>query len=514
MVDERLERYRAKRSFDQTPEPSGAEPAGAGAEPHYVIQKHAARALHYDFRLEADGVLISWAVPKGPSLDPKVKRLAVHVEDHPLDYETFEGVIPNAQYGAGTVIVWDRGTYRNLTERHGRPVGVADAVRAGHLSIWLEGDKLHGGWSLTRTGGGDRGKENWILVKRGDEHAATDVDITATAPASVATGRTIEELGDDGEDREWTRERATWQPPMLAQLVRVGDHARREGQWRYQRKLDGLRVVAVRNGDEVELWSRNHLSYGARFPKVVAALAALPADNFTLDGEVVAYDGSRTSFGLLQSQPPGAQVVYCVFDILHLLGRDTTGLPLADREGLVARVLEGAPPELKPVEALEGGPAELLQRACAEGWEGLVAKRVGSTYRGGRGGDWQKLKCQASQELVVGGWTDPSGSRTGFGALLLGYYDDEGFRYAGKVGTGFNQATLADLHRRLVKLGVSESPFVDRVPFRKGVHWVRPELVAAIAFSEWTGDGRLRHPAFLGLRDDKAAGEVQREQPA
>ena len=510
---DRLERYRAKRSFDQTPEPSGADGGGDGAgAPRFVVQKHDARRLHYDFRLEADGVLISWAVPKGPSYDPKTKRLAVHVEDHPLDYRSFEGVIPGAQYGAGTVIVWDEGTYRNLTERQGRPVDLAEGVRRGHVSVWLDGTKLRGGWSLTRTGAAGA-KESWIMVKRSDDHADAELDITVSQPDSVVTGRSLADIGADDDSPKWTRERATWRPPMLAELVKASDHARGERAegWRYERKLDGLRGVAVRNGAEVELWSRNHLSFNARFPEIVAALGRLGPDNFTLDGEIVAFVGGQTSFAGLQRPERGTRPVYCAFDLLSLLGQDTTGLPLSDRQALLAQALQGAPDVVVPVTALEGDPAELLSRACQDGWEGLIAKRIDSPYRAGRSPDWRKLKCSASQELVIGGWTDPSGTRHGFGALLVGYYDDQGeLRYAGKVGTGFDDKLLRELSGELAARARPDSPFADPVKL-KGVHWVQPDLVGNVAFTEWTRDGRLRHPAFQGLRPDKEAREVRRE---
>ncbi len=515
VAKDRLETYRAKRAFDLTPEPSGAEATTSAADdPRFVVQKHDARRLHYDFRLEADGVLISWAVPKGPSYAPKTKRLAVHVEDHPLDYRRFEGVIPGAQYGAGTVIVWDEGTYRNLTERKGRRIAVADAVRAGHLSVWLEGTKLRGGWSLTRTGGGE--KESWIMVKRSDDHADPDLDITASAPDSAISGRPLADVGEDTSSAQWSGDRATWRPPMLAQLVKPTDHYRagRSDGWRYERKLDGLRCLAVRNGDEVELWSRNHLSFNARFPAIVAALGALPADNFTLDGEIVAFEGTRTSFARLQRQDESTHPVYCVFDLVHLLGRDTAELGLADRQRLAAQVVGPAAGDVvSTVEGTEGDPSELLGRACADGWEGLIAKRVEAPYRTGRSSDWQKLKCSASQELVIAGWTDPSGTRVGFGALLLGYFDDDGrLRFAGKVGTGFEHRQLVELHRQLTARAIPDSPFAETVKL-KGTHWVRPELVAAVAFTEWTTDGRLRHPAFQGLRPDKDASSVRRETP-
>lgn len=505
MEDPALHEYRKKRDFARSPEPTGGDPSGA--EPTFVVQKHAATRLHYDVRFEVDGVMPSWAVPKGPSYDPKVKRLAVHVEDHPLDYQSFEGTIPAGEYGGGSVIVWDRGTYRNLTESHGRSVPMREAIEAGHVSLWLDGEKLRGGWSLTRTGG--RGaKENWIMVKRRDEAADPDLDITARAPESVRSGRTVEEVGGAGE-ASWTRSTATFTPPMLAELVKsppVGPG------WVYERKLDGLRCVAVRNGDQVELWSRNHLSFNNRFPRLVDAVRDLPVDNIVLDGEIVAMADGQTSFALLQQ--PGSRAVpeFHVFDVLHLLGRDTMGLTLLERKALLERAIP-AGDLIRVVPHVSGDPEQLLARACESGWEGLIAKRGDGPYRGGRSSDWRKLKCSAGQELVIGGWTEPRGTRTGFGALLVGVYDDTGLRYAGKVGTGFSRETLDSLSAQLARIETDRSPFVDVVRDRTA-HWVRPRFVANVAFTEWTADGKLRHPRFEGLRPDKDARTVVRERRA
>jgi bifunctional non-homologous end joining protein LigD len=299
---------------------------------------------------------------------------------------------------------------------------------------------------------------------------------------------------------------------MLAQGLRFpGEQAPLlSGEWVYERKLDGLRCIAVRDGARVELWSRNHLPFNKRFPKLVAALAGLPVPSFVLDGEIVAFQGDRTSFQLLQ-EGLTAEPVLVAFDLLHLLGRVTTGLPLGDRADLLRRTMEAAPhPGLLQSEHLDGTPSDLMHRACSSGWEGLVAKRATSLYRSGRSPDWRKLKCTARQELVIGGWSEPSGARTGFGALLVGYYDGDRFMYAGKVGTGFTDKTLKELRSRLETLAVPDPPFEN--PLReRGTHWVRPELVAEIAFSEWTRDGRLRHPSFQGLRPDKPARSVVRE---
>jgi DNA ligase D-like protein (predicted ligase) len=301
---------------------------------------------------------------------------------------------------------------------------------------------------------------------------------------------------------------------MLAQSLKFPDEADvlRRGEWRYERKLDGLRAIAVRDGPRVELWSRNHLSFNRRFPGLVAALVALPVQQFVMDGEVVAFDGEHTSFQRLQSGG-SAEVVLVAFDLLHLLGRDITHLPLVERSGLLEQVLASGPTtSLRRSEHLAGGPDELMERACSHGWEGLVAKKANGPYRSGRSPDWRKLKCTARQELVIGGWTDPGGARTGFGALLVGYYQGGELVYAGKVGTGFDEPTLRALHSQLRADAIDDPPFRP-APREKGAHWARPRLVAEIAFTEWTREGRLRHPSFLGLRDDKDPKDVVRETP-
>ncbi|MGO9659189.1 MAG: non-homologous end-joining DNA ligase [Acidimicrobiales bacterium] len=516
VADRALSDYRGKRDFAATPEPAGSteQPGrGEGGQGNrWVVQQHAARRLHYDFRLEANGVLVSWAVPKGPSYDPGVKRLAVKVEDHPLDYRDFEGTIPGGNYGAGAVIVWDEGTYRNLTTRHGELVPVAEAVGAGHVSVWLEGSKLVGGWALTRFDGA-----NWALVKRSDDHAAPQREVTSEEPRSVKTGRTLDEVRDGGarSDRDGSSgpAPATFCPPMLAQLEAVspeaasGPLAGKPGEWIFEPKLDGLRCTAVRNGPEVTLFSRNRLSFNARFPSVVKALGQLAATNFVIDGELVGMIQGRPDFGALQQG--AAQVQLWAFDLPWLLGRDLRHLPLEDRKALLDKtVTEGA--DLRVVRALLGDPRLLFERACQDRWEGLVAKRSGSRYVPGRSSDWRKLKCGYRQELVVGGFTAPRGTRQGFGALLVGYWDAGELVYAGKVGTGFDRSELAQLLRRL------EGAERRTSPFRPGTktdvaRWVSPELVVEVEFSNWTTDGRLRHPRFLGVRADKPSKEVVRE---
>lgn len=298
---------------------------------------------------------------------------------------------------------------------------------------------------------------------------------------------------------------------MLASLLKIPDEVAvlRSGDWLYERKLDGLRGVAVKAAGRVDLWSRNHLSFNGRFPELLAALGRIPVPEFVLDGEIVAFSGDRTSFQLLQAGG-GGRPVYVAFDLISLLGRDTTRIPLIERAELLRRSVGDGEPTVSVSGQLIGDPMSLLDSACRAGWEGLVAKRANSPYRSGRSGDWRKLKCTARQELVIGGWSDPSGARTGFGALLVGYYEGDRLVYAGKVGTGFDEQTLRDLHAAM-RQRASEAPPFDDAPRLRSAHWVRPDLVAEVEFSEWTRDGRLRHPRFLGLRPDKEPSDVRRE---
>jgi bifunctional non-homologous end joining protein LigD len=305
---------------------------------------------------------------------------------------------------------------------------------------------------------------------------------------------------------------------MLAQLLHFPADAGvlRRGRWVYERKLDGLRCIAVKDGPRVDLWSRNRLSFNHRFPALAEALGRLPVSTYVLDGEVVAFAGEQTSFQLLQSGR--SEPVLVAFDLIHLLGRETTELPLVSRAELLRQTFATGPSDfggasLRVSEHLEGAPDDLMADACARGWEGIVAKKADSLYRSGRSPDWRKMKCTASQELVIGGWTEPGGARTGFGAILVGYYAGDRFVYAGKVGTGFDERTLRSLHAELQELELPAPPFADP-PKERGAHWARPELVAEVAFTEWTRDGRLRHPSFQGLRDDKPAPSVVRETPA
>jgi bifunctional non-homologous end joining protein LigD len=542
-----LEIYRKKRNFAITPEPAGrVQEDGRAARGHaaalsFVIQKHRASHLHYDFRLELDGVLLSWAVPKGPSLDPAVKRLAMHVEDHPLEYGNFEGVIPAKQYGAGTVLLWDRGTW--IPEEDAR-----EGYRKGKLKFRLEGEKLHGLWSLVRGWSKREEDKAWFLIKMDDEYARRDAsDVTEALPRSVASGRDLDEITAD-PDRVWqsnrsvaenvksgkvkkrtpkldpaalTGARKTALPDGLApQLATLAKTPPEGPDWVHEIKYDGYRMLCRIDRGHARMYSRNGKEWTAQFPGVVAALARLPVKEAWLDGEVVIMqpDG-RTSFQALQNALGSGDtrnMVCWLFDVAYLDGYDVRAAPLTQRKALLAQLLEGEASMLRYSGHLEGSGAEVFAKACGLSLEGIVSKRRDSPYISRRAPSWIKVKCALEQEMVVGGYTDPGGSRLGFGALLLGVHDANGdLRYCGKVGTGFNDATLQSLAKRLVKLETKTPPFVDppRGYEAKGAHWIRPELVAQVSFSEWTRDSTVRHPSFLGLREDKDPREVVLERP-
>jgi bifunctional non-homologous end joining protein LigD len=523
--------YKRKRSFEKSPEPSGAGEAQGSDKPRFVIQKHAARSLHYDFRLEFDGVLKSFAVPKGPSTNPSDKRMATPTEDHPLDYADFEGIIPRGEYGAGTVLVWDAGSYTNLTEKNGSQVPLDQALANGHAVISLQGRKLSGGYALTRIATGTK-NERWLLVKTSDRHADPDHDLLDTEPDSVLSGRSMEEVTQgvavtDVQDRLTDAERQNVRiaesPPPGAKpmLATLSKRAFSDPRWIFEPKLDGVRCLCYRDGADTQLMSRNRKSLNATYPELVEALGRQPATRFLADGEIVAFDGELTSFSRLQQrmqlQDPDAArgskvaVFIYLFDLLWLDGYDITALSLRRRKELLEASLSFQSPVFYSSHMDERGE-ELFKQACKHKWEGLIAKRADSGYSFKRSRDWLKLKCSNEQELVVAGYTAPRGSRKHLGALVLGFYRGNDLIYAGKVGTGFDDKTLEHLHKRLSRLGQKTSPFTDQNSLRvRDVHWVKPELVAQVDFTEWTQDGRLRHPRFLGLREDKRASQVVKE---
>jgi bifunctional non-homologous end joining protein LigD len=533
-----LERYNEMRDFGATEEPSGkVRPSDTGRS--FVIQKHAATALHYDFRLELDGVLLSWAVPKGPSLSPKDKRLAVQTEDHPVDYRDFEGTIPRGEYGGGPVIVWDRGTWE--------PIGdPREGMKKGRLDFVVHGEKLHGKYMLVRLAekDRDRGKKNWLLMKRGDEFVreGKDAVIVERLPESVLTGRTIEDVkagvpanakkkrkAASTKKRVSAKKAGAKRPaaakirgvkvpafgaikPQLATLV---DDVPTHGDWLYELKYDGYRAIATLEDGEVRIASRNGKDWTAHFGTVARALSHVRAKDAVFDGEIayVMEDG-RTDFQKLQNALSGGKgaerLVYFVFDLLHYDGVDLAGEPLESRKDKLRTILAGEGPPLKMGEHVRDNGEQFFAEVCKMGLEGIIAKRADKPYRAGRGPDWVKVKCQKRQEMVIVGSTLPKGQRTGIGALLLAVRDGKSYRYAGKVGTGFSHASLDDLTKRLSKITVKDPP-VEGAPKMRDARWVRPELVCQVRFTEWTNDGALRHPTFEGLREDKKPENVVRE---
>lgn len=523
-----LQEYARKRDFNATPEPSGKRSRGKRAHAlQFCIQKHDASHLHYDFRLELDGTLKSWALPKGPSLDPKVRRLAVHVEDHPLDYADFEGHIPEGHYGAGDVIVWDRGIWE--------PEGDAqEAYAKGKLRFRLQGEKLSGVWNLFRTRL-DGKKEQWMLVKSHDDQARSEADysIVEAQPDSVLSDRTLvprKAAAKKAAAPRASRKRTGKGPkvplpaqlqPQLATLVDTPP----SGDWRYEVKFDGYRILARIDGKDIRLFTRNGHDWSSKMPRQVAALRELGIDSAWLDGEmVVADENGAADFQALQNAfdtEHDENITYYLFDLPFLGGQDLRQVALQGRRDTLRQLLEHDESGVLKFSADFDQPVEsLLDSACRLELEGLIGKRADSLYSGRRSPDWVKLKCKQRQEFVIVGYTDPKGSRSGFGALLLAlHYNESGeLRYAGKVGTGFSTTTLASIHARLKPLQIAK-PALAKPPTgaeARGVHWLQPQLLAEVAYAQMTRDGIVRHSVFHGLRDDKAATaiDLERAMPA
>ena len=532
-----LAAYRKKRDPDRTTEPFGAPvpaaPAPAAAAKaatkpaappmlRFIVQEHWARNLHFDLRLELDGVLKSWAVPKGPSVRAEEKRLAVHVEDHPMEYANFEGTIPSGNYGAGSVIVWDRGTYRSF-----KPESVRELYERGLLEIELFGHKLGGKWTLVRT----RSQKDWLLLKKKDA-AAADVDAIERWPRSVITGLTVQEMKDAAawlaDLRSTVAAKHASKGDLRAAQVKhmlatPSDKPFSRKGWVFEIKYDGVRVVAEKRGDQVKMLGRSGEDITARYPEIAEAIGALLVTNIVLDGEIIAYDDSgHPSFGRLQkrmllSKPRDIAAAMArvpvravFFDCLALEGHDLRRLPLLDRKELLGRALPPAGIVQSSDHIEEHGQA-FFDAANEMGIEGIIGKRADSTYTGKRSPDWVKLKCQRRQEFVIGGWTDPKGGGRHFGALHVGVYDAGKLVHVTRVGSGFDDAFQDKLWPKLLQLTRKDSPFGDTGPKTRADHWVEPQLVCEVRFTEWTADGGLRHPIFLGMRDDKKPEDVVRE---
>ena len=570
-----LTEYKRKRDFKKTAEPAGGKPLPGkikGAS-RFVIQKHAARRLHYDFRLEMERVLKSWALPKGLPWKRAEKHLAVEVEDHPIEYEDFEGIIPEGQYGGGTVMVWDRGSYRVYGEQ---PV---KSLKEGKLHLVLDGEKAKGEWTLVRIRGRDDAKNQWLILKTGDDAKPISKKLE---DRSVKTGRTMKQIAE-ARDAEWESGReadenpasqfkariraalkkkekdevvgqahrlpaakrgnrsgrptmaslpdlpsakARFIEPMKAKLVEKPPAI---GDWIYELKFDGIRLIAVKKDEKVSLLSRNQNELAERFPEIVEAVTSLPARECVIDGEVVRLDKEgRSSFQLLQAREMEGRkspVYFYAFDLLQLEGKSLLSLPLEARKNVLEKLCAGAGDPIRYSGAIGGDAERLLEEVKRRGLEGIIGKQRNSVYEPGRrGGAWIKLKCVHEQEFVIGGYTPPQGARKHFGAILVGYYENKKLVFAGKVGTGFTAKSLSMFYKKFQKEGRDDCPFVDLPSKQNGqwvqditpsmmrkMHWVKPVFVCEIKFAEWTRDKKLRAPVFLGLREDKKPSEVVRE---
>lgn len=516
-----LRQYQAKRQFQQSPEPRGTERAGKGPL-RFVIQKHQASRLHYDLRLEAEGTLKSWAVPKGPPSTPADKRLAVMVEDHPLDYQHFEGIIPKGNYGAGTVMIWDEGTYHapGSTDREQSERVVLDGLENGSFHFILHGKKLRGEYILVKT---KQSENSWLLFKKGA--AASTEQPPGEPDRSAVSGRTMDEItrgtpsgpasdlgaGIDLSDAPEAAMPRNIKPMLATPISQPFD----DPDWLFELKWDGYRAVAEISHGKVRLYSRNKLSFEKRFAPIVDSLQHL-GHEAVLDGEIVVLDATgKPQFELLhgyQGAPTGT-LVYQVFDLLYLDGHDLRKLTLRRRKDILARLL-GNLPNVRLGEHVEQHGVAFYEAVSRSGLEGIVAKDARSQYREGfRSQSWLKLKTQLRQEAVIGGFTEPRGGRTGLGAVLLGVYDDGDLIYIGHAGSGFSEQGLADLRSRLEGLVQKACPFKDRPKPNAPVHWVQPRLVCEVSFAAWNESGHVRHPVFIGLREDKEATTVRRERP-
>jgi bifunctional non-homologous end joining protein LigD len=569
-----LAEYKRKRDFQKTFEPAGKPlPKKVKGASRFVIQKHAARRLHYDFRLEMDGVLKSWALPKGLPWKRGEKHLAVEVEDHPIEYEDFEGIIPEGQYGGGTVMVWDRGNYHVYGEQ---PL---KSLREGKLHLVLDGEKAKGEWTLVRIRSRDDSKNQWLILKTGADAKPLSKRLE---DQSVKTGRTMKQIAE-ARDAEWESNRGTDQSqtsqfkariraarkkkkngeivrqahrlPTIEPRIRSGrptiaafsdlpsakarfiepmkaklmEKPPTTGDWIYELKFDGIRLIATKADEKVSLLSRNQNELSGRFPEIVEAVKNLPVRECVIDGEVVALDDKgRSSFQLLQAREMEGRkspVYFYAFDLLQLDGKSLIELPLETRKAVLEKLCADAGDPIRYSGAIGSDAKALLDEVKRRGLEGIIGKQRNSIYEPGRrSGAWIKLKCVAQQEFVIGGYTPPQGARKHFGAILVGYYDKNRLVFAGKVGTGFTAKSLSILHKKFQKEARDDCPFVDLPSKQNGqwvqgitpsmmrkMHWVNPVFVCEIKFAEWTRDKKLRAPVFLGLREDKKPTEVVRE---
>jgi bifunctional non-homologous end joining protein LigD len=524
-----LDAYKAKRRFDDTPEPEGRvtkKRAKKCTEPGigiFVVQKHDATRLHYDFRLELDGVLLSWAVTRGPSLNTSDKRLAVRTEDHPLEYGGFEGIIPKGNYGAGTVMLWDTGRWEPIGDPH-------EELAKGKIAFNLFGRKMRGRWALVLMRKASEKHQNWLLIKERDEEAAPDRDLVAEEPDSVASGRDLAAIAAEGGI--WRSGEQGGKEPKAAQAKRGGRPSFVEPQlatlvemppegdgWLFEVKFDGYRTEIAASGADVRAYTRSGLDWTERFPNVIAAMKSLDLDGVLMDGEIVALDrDGRSNFGALQNalQSGRTDLVYEVFDLLHEGKTDWRSAPLRDRKARLSELLEPAKKDgvLVYSDHIEGNGEAMLAMAREKGLEGIIGKRADRPYRSGRGAAWVKVKVAFGQEFVVLGYR-PSEKARAFSSLILGVREGDSLRYAGRVGSGLSGAALSDLSAIFHKIRVDKPPAIN-IPrdIVRDAEWVKPKLVVEIAFNGWTRDNQIRQGHFIGVRSDKPAREVVREEPA
>lgn len=503
MKGDLLKEYNRKRDFKITKEPSGKKVAKKKAKKLvFVVQEHHASHLHYDFRLELDGVLKSWAVPKGPSLDPKDKRLAMQTEDHPLSYAKFKGTIPQGEYGGGEVFIWDNGTWEPEGDPHA-------ALEKGDLKFKLKGKKLNGSFVLVRT---RFAKNSWLLIKHHDEFEKVGYRLDMMAEdkprkkaSKKATKKKSASLGKD----PWPE----FIPPQLPRLV---TSVPTEAEWIHEMKFDGYRMQGHLKNGIGTFFTRTGLNWSNNYPHLLNAMEQLDVKNAVFDGEIVALDEKgRTNFQMLQNsfkKKNDTQLRYYIFDILYLNGRDLMSLPLIERKEILKRTLAGCPESIIYSDHITEQGEDFYKASCEHQLEGIISKLADSPYHSGRNDLWVKTKCTTRQEFVIGGWTEPQGGRTGIGALLLGIYENKKLRYAGRVGTGFNTQTLKDLKKELSTLEQEESPFDVNSPKGKGIHWIEPGKVCEVSFGNWTDEGILRTPVFLGMREDKPAKDIHMEK--
>jgi len=517
-----IETYNRKRDFSKTKEPRGRKLKGKGDS--FVVQKHEASRLHWDFRLELDGVLKSWAVPKGPSLDPGENRLAMRTEDHPLDYGSFEGTIPKGEYGGGTVMLWDQGRW--IPDPRKDP---SKTIEEGHLHFTLEGDRMKGEWVMFRLKPKPGEKaEPWMLKKVTDDYAEPDDGdaLVDNCTTSVTTGRTMAEIasGTDvwrsnrgGQKGGRAKKKSSAAPPPFEepQLATLVDEVPTGSNWIHEYKYDGYRLLLSVGEGAATAWTRNGKDWSDKFRALVKAASKLPA-GCLIDGEAVALDDEgRPSFQLLQStlkDQRGANLVFFGFDLLIDRGEDIRKLSNIDRKERLASLLEGVSPPILYGDHVIGRGDELFREICKQGGEGIISKKADAPYKGVRTRNWLKIKCIQRQEFVIVGWSE-SDKRRGFRSLLLAAKEGRKLTYAGKVGTGFNARLIEELMERMEPLATDNAPVEVPRADRKGAHWIKPKLVAEIAFSEFTDDGILRHPSFIALREDKPASQVVREEP-